>query len=50
VLYPLIATLLPSVWLADIVFIIKEKPHPRFTRAGNDLVYTHNGKWLNFSR
>ncbi|XP_039600184.1 dnaJ homolog subfamily B member 13-like isoform X2 [Polypterus senegalus] len=27
---------------ADIVFIVKEKPHPRFRRAQNDLVYkTH---------
>ena len=25
---------------ADIVFVIEEKPHPRFKREGNDLVYT----------
>lgn len=25
---------------ADIQFVIKEKPHPRFKRDGNDLIYT----------
>jgi DnaJ-class molecular chaperone len=24
----------------DIVFVIKEKPHPKFKRSGNDLIYT----------
>jgi hypothetical protein len=23
------------------VFVIDEKPHPTFTREGNDLIYTH---------
>lgn len=31
----------PNVILADLVFIIDEKPHPVFTRDGNDLVVTH---------
>lgn len=30
----------PNVIPADIVFIIDEKPHPVFTRDGNDLVVT----------
>ena len=25
---------------ADIVFIVKDKPHPRFRRDGIDLIYT----------
>jgi len=25
---------------ADIIFILKEKPHPRFKREGNNLLYT----------
>ncbi|CAO2149490.1 unnamed protein product [Urochloa humidicola] len=31
----------PNVIPADLVFIIDEKPHPAFTRDGNDLVMTH---------
>jgi len=27
---------------ADIVFVLQEKPHPRFKRDGNNLVYTHS--------
>lgn len=30
----------PNVTPADLVFIIDEKPHPVFTREGNDLVVT----------
>ncbi|XP_063807061.1 dnaJ homolog subfamily B member 13 [Pseudophryne corroboree] len=30
----------PNVIPADIVFIVKEKPHPRFVRQGDDLIYT----------
>lgn len=30
----------PGVIPADIVFVIGEKPHPRFEREGNDLVHT----------
>lgn len=32
---------------SDIVFVVDEKPHPTFTRDGNDLVYTHRwaGAW-----
>ena len=30
----------PGTVPADIVFVIEEKPHPVFTREGNDLVYT----------
>ena len=30
----------PGVVPADIVFVIGEKPHPRFTREDNDLVHT----------
>jgi DnaJ homolog subfamily B member 4 len=26
---------------ADVVFVIDEKPHPTFTRDGNNLIYTH---------
>lgn len=26
---------------ADVVFVVEEKPHERFKREGNDLVYTH---------
>jgi DnaJ family protein B protein 4 len=29
----------PGVIPADIVFVIEEKPHPRFKREGNDLIY-----------
>ena len=25
---------------ADIVFIVRDKPHPRFKRDGNDLIFT----------
>ncbi|MEW5301576.1 MAG: hypothetical protein WDW36_004428 [Sanguina aurantia] len=32
----------PGVLPADIVFIIDEKPHPRFQRDKDDLVYTHS--------
>ncbi|KAG7579872.1 HSP40/DnaJ peptide-binding [Arabidopsis thaliana x Arabidopsis arenosa] len=32
----------PGVISADLVFIIDEKPHPIFTRDGNDLVVTQN--------
>ncbi len=31
----------PGQGVADVVFIIDEKPHPHFKRDGNDLVYTH---------
>lgn len=31
---------LPNVIPADLVFIVDEKPHPVFTRDGNDLVVT----------
>lgn len=31
---------LPGVIPADIIFILNTKPHPRFERDGNDLVYT----------
>ncbi|CAG7898570.1 unnamed protein product [Brassica rapa] len=31
----------PGVIPADLVFIIDEKPHPVFTREGNDLIVTH---------
>ena len=27
---------------ADLVFVVQEKPHPNFTRVGNDLHYTAN--------
>ena len=30
----------PNTIPADIVFILKDKPHPRFERVGNDLIYT----------
>jgi DnaJ-class molecular chaperone len=30
----------PGVIPADIVFVVAEKPHDRFKRDGNDLVYT----------
>ena len=30
----------PNTVPADIVFILKDKPHPRFERVGNDLIYT----------
>jgi len=30
----------PGVRPADIVFVLEEKPHPRFKREGDDLVYT----------
>jgi DnaJ family protein B protein 4 len=30
----------PNIVPADLVFIIDEKPHPTFTRDGNDLVVT----------
>jgi len=30
----------PNTIPADIVFILKDKPHPRFERTGNDLIYT----------
>ena len=30
----------PGAVPADIVFVIEEKPHPVFSREGNDLVYT----------
>ncbi|XP_071989953.1 dnaJ homolog subfamily B member 13 [Engystomops pustulosus] len=32
----------PNIIPADIVFIVKEKPHPRFVRQGDDLIYTAN--------
>lgn len=28
------------LFTADIVFIVKDKPHPRFRRSGVDLIYT----------
>ncbi|GAB5034234.1 dnaj subfamily b member 5 [Nannochloropsis oceanica] len=31
---------LPGVIPADIVFVLNTKPHPRFEREGDDLVYT----------
>jgi DnaJ family protein B protein 13 len=30
----------PNTVPADIVFILRDKPHPRFQRVGNDLIYT----------
>lgn len=30
----------PDVNTGDVVFVLKEKPHPRFVRAKNDLIYT----------
>ncbi|KAM9321145.1 dnaJ homolog subfamily B member 13 [Gastrophryne carolinensis] len=30
----------PNIIPADIVFIVKEKPHPRFTREGDHLIFT----------
>uniref|UniRef100_A0A8C5MBE9 J domain-containing protein n=1 Tax=Leptobrachium leishanense TaxID=445787 RepID=A0A8C5MBE9_9ANUR len=30
----------PNIIPADIIFIVKEKPHPRFKRQGNNLIYT----------
>nr|XP_033804557.1 dnaJ homolog subfamily B member 13 [Geotrypetes seraphini] len=32
----------PNIIPADIIFIVKEKPHMRFTRQGNDLIYVAN--------
>ncbi|KAM5182315.1 dnaJ homolog subfamily B member 13 [Mantella aurantiaca] len=32
----------PNIIPADIIFIVKEKPHPRFVRQGDDLIYTAN--------
>lgn len=32
----------PRVEPADIIFILEEKPHPRFKREGNDLLFTAN--------
>eukprot|EP01023_Acetabularia_acetabulum_P047036 TRINITY_DN4930_c0_g1_i4.p1 TRINITY_DN4930_c0_g1~~TRINITY_DN4930_c0_g1_i4.p1 ORF type:complete len:405 (-),score=78.52 TRINITY_DN4930_c0_g1_i4:629-1843(-) len=32
----------PGVTPADLQFVIKEKPHPKFKRSGNDLIYTAN--------
>jgi len=32
----------PGVIPADIVFILNTKPHPRFERDGDDLIYTAN--------
>ena len=32
----------PGVIPADVIFVIKEKPHPVFHREGNNLVYTAN--------
>lgn len=32
----------PGVEPADIIFILKEKPHPTFKREGNNLTYTAN--------
>ncbi|NP_001089893.1 DnaJ heat shock protein family (Hsp40) member B13 S homeolog [Xenopus laevis] len=32
----------PNIIPADIIFLVKEKPHPRFRRQGNDLIYTAN--------
>eukprot|EP00741_Cyanophora_paradoxa_P018984 tig00021108_g18327.t1 len=32
----------PGVAAGDIVFILQEKPHPRFKREGDDLIYTAN--------
>ena len=31
----------PGRIAADIVFVLHEKPHPAFSRDGNDLIYTH---------
>lgn len=33
---------IPGYIPADIVFVIQERPHPRFQREGNDLVYTQH--------
>uniref|UniRef100_A0A7E4V1W5 DnaJ homolog dnj-20 n=1 Tax=Panagrellus redivivus TaxID=6233 RepID=A0A7E4V1W5_PANRE len=33
---------LPGRVPADIAFVIKDKPHPKFKREGSDLRYTHN--------
>jgi len=30
----------PNVTPADVVFVVKQLPHPRFTRAGDDLIVT----------
>jgi len=30
----------PGVLPGDLIFIVKEKPHPTFKRQGNDLIYT----------
>jgi len=35
---------LPDVIPADIQFVLEEKPHSRFKREGNDLVYRHRVK------
>ncbi|XP_073404650.1 dnaJ homolog subfamily B member 13 isoform X2 [Dendrobates tinctorius] len=32
----------PNIVPADIVFIVKEKPHPRFIRQGDNLIHTAN--------
>uniref|UniRef100_A0A803KHQ0 DnaJ homolog subfamily B member 13 n=1 Tax=Xenopus tropicalis TaxID=8364 RepID=A0A803KHQ0_XENTR len=32
----------PNIIPADIIFIVREKQHPRFKRQGNDLIYTAN--------
>jgi DnaJ-class molecular chaperone len=32
----------PGVTPGDIIFVVTEKPHSRFKRSGNDLIYKHN--------
>ncbi|XP_040195874.1 dnaJ homolog subfamily B member 13 [Rana temporaria] len=32
----------PNIIPADIIFLVKEKPHPRFVRQGDDLIHTAN--------
>lgn len=32
---------IPGVVPGDIIFVVTEKPHPRFKRSGNDLIYTN---------
>jgi len=29
----------PNSIAADVVFVIKDKPHPTFTRSGSDIIY-----------
>jgi len=32
----------PGITPGDIIFVVTEKPHLRFKRSGNDLIYKHN--------